>query len=77
VTDFNVRDPAQGLELETAAFTDHGRSGGPLWGWLDGGPRIVGVCSGREKDLLDPTRSVFAGGGYLLDLIRYGLTNWS
>ena len=45
-------------------FTDHGWSGGPLWGFIDGGPRVIGVASGREKDGFDPTRSVFAGGQY-------------
>jgi hypothetical protein len=73
----DIDDDGDGLELETVDFTDHGWSGGPLWGWIDNEPRVIGVCSGREKDALDPRRSVFAGGGAMVDLVRFGIANWS
>nr|MDT0663747.1 hypothetical protein [Micromonospora sp. DSM 115978] len=74
VRDIDNDDP--GLEIETVAFTSPGWSGGPLWGFVDGDPRAVGILSGREKDFLDPTRSVFAGGRRLVDLVKHGCASW-
>lgn len=64
------------FEIETDDFTSGGWSGGPLWGWIDDQPRVIGIASGTEKDFLDPTRSVFAGGLHLVDLVKYGWANW-
>lgn len=64
------------FEIETDDFTSGGWSGGPLWGWINEQPRVVGIASGIEKDFLDPTRSVFAGGMHLVDLVKYGWANW-
>lgn len=50
---------------------------GPLWGWIDGGPRVIGIESGYEKDILDPTRTVFAGGEHMVNLVKFGIANWS
>ena len=71
-------DSYDGKEIEFDAFTNHGWSGGPLFAWFNHYPYplICGVLSGREKDLFDPTRTVFAGGKRLVDLINYGNTNW-
>jgi hypothetical protein len=66
-----------GLEIETDDFTDGGWSGGPLWGWVAGDARVIGICSGKDDDFLDPERSVFAGGKHLVDLVRYGWANWT
>lgn len=66
-----------GREIETVPFTSGGWSGGPLWGFIDGEPRVVAVNSGNEKDGLDPRRDVHAGGRHLVDLIKYGYANWT
>jgi hypothetical protein len=72
----DIDNEGDGLEIETDDFTDGGWSGGPLWGWVQDQPRVLGICSGKDKDGLDPTRSVFAGGKHLVDLVRYGIANW-
>jgi hypothetical protein len=72
----DIDNEGDGLEIETDNFTDGGWSGGPLWGWVEDQPRVIGICSGKDKDGLDPTRSVFAGGKHLVDLVRYGIANW-
>jgi hypothetical protein len=65
-----------GLEIETYKFALGGWSGGPLYGWVQDQPRVVGIESGYETDFLDPTRSVFAGGQHLVNLVNYGWANW-
>jgi V8-like Glu-specific endopeptidase len=73
----DIDDDSDGLEIETDHFTSPGWSGGPLWGWQGGEPRVIGVDSGKEKDFLDPTRAVFAGGQHMVNLVKYGWANWS
>ena len=78
--DLGIRDidnDSPGLELETVNRPDlqDGWSGGPLW-LPHEGPAVVGVLSGAETDEFDPRRAVFAGGGGMVDLIRFGLDNW-
>jgi hypothetical protein len=72
----DIDNDGDGLALETVRFTDHGWSGGPLWGWIDVGPRVIGVCSGEEYNL-GPDRSVFAGGEHMVNLVKYGLANYA
>ena len=66
----DIDGDGDGLELETVDFTAHGWSGGPLWNRINGDPKVVGVLSGREKDGLDPRRSVFAGGHHMVSLVK-------
>ena len=71
-----------GLELETAPFTSGGWSGGPLFTYIEGGPRVVGICEGTETefsmwDWFTKDHSVFVGGPLLLDLVGYGWSNWT
>ena len=73
----DIDNEADGLEIETHKFALGGWSGGPLWGWRGGEPKVVGIESGFEKDFLDPTRTVFAGGQHLVNLVRYGWANWN
>lgn len=79
--DMGLRDidnDSPGLELEfSLANRDLGPgwSGGPLW-LPNEGPIVTGVLSGTEKDGFDPRFAVFAGGGGMVDLIRFGLDNW-
>lgn len=79
----DVDDDDGGLELETTPFTSNGWSGGPLFGWPRGvsGPRVAGVCSGREEefsfwDFFTATHSVFAGGSQMIDLVKWAMANW-
>lgn len=47
-----------------------------VWVGFQDQPRVVGIESGYEKDFLDPTRTVFAGGQHLVNLVNYGWANW-
>lgn len=78
-----------GVELESDVFASPGWSGGPMWGYVDGEPRIVGVCSGGEKDCSErpggcymandpePYHDVSAGGRFMTELVDYALTHWA
>lgn len=72
----DIDNDGDGLEIETIHFTNGGWSGGPLWGELGSGPHVIGVDSGKEKDGLDPTRAVFAGGQHMVNLVKHGWANW-
>ncbi len=61
--------PADTMELETFCDTESGQSGGPLFGWWDHKPYIVGVLSGYQEEFtysfplsFTASHSVFAGG---------------
>jgi hypothetical protein len=73
----DIDDGSPGLELEFALRDGMGEgwSGGPLWLPAEGAS-VCGVFSGDEKDGLDPRRHVYAGGGPMVDLVRFGLDNW-
>lgn len=73
----DIDNESDGLEIETHKFALGGWSGGPLWGWRGGDPRVIGIESGYEKDFLDPTRTVFAGGQHLVNLVKYGWAHWN
>jgi hypothetical protein len=72
----DIDNESDGLEIETHKFALGGWSGGPMFGWVQDQPRVVGIESGYEKDFLDPTRTVFAGGQHLVNLVNYGWANW-
>lgn len=77
IRDIDGDDP--GLEIEFALRGDLGSgwSGGPLWLPREANDtKVVGVLSGYETDVFDPTRHVFAGGRHMVDLVKYGLANW-
>jgi V8-like Glu-specific endopeptidase len=67
------------LESETADLTP-GNSGGPMFGWWNGDPRLVGVVSGQEEiDFLWWTiekDNVMAGGSGFTGLAAWGRSNW-
>jgi V8-like Glu-specific endopeptidase len=68
-------------ELEFFADIGPGNSGGPVFGFWDDGPRVIGTISGGEYDfdLSDYTFggiNVSAGGKALVDLVRFGRNNW-
>ncbi len=68
------RDNA-GRELEYYADSTGGDSGGPVFGWWDNGPHLVGVHSGEEQ-VLWVRRNVAAGGSILPNLIIWAQNNW-
>jgi V8-like Glu-specific endopeptidase len=69
----------QELESETADITS-GNSGGPIWGWWKGDPRVIGVVSGWESEYRFPTghqdNNIFAAGSGFDNLIAWGRSNW-
>ena len=74
-------DDAGGAELESdTADISAGNSGGPLFGWWAGDPRVVGVVSGQEEyDLWITTvdrDNIMASGEGLTNLIAWGRKNW-
>jgi V8-like Glu-specific endopeptidase len=64
-----------GVELEYEADTSDGNSGGPVFGWWDGKPYIIGTHSGGEEEAFD-TNNVAAGGAALSNLIHWARTHW-
>jgi V8-like Glu-specific endopeptidase len=80
-------DSNGGLELETKADMTPGNSGGPMFGWWSGDPRLVGVVSGQEEDWSPGVwpwewadvemGNVVAGGSGFTNLMAWGRTNWS
>lgn len=74
-------DDGQGaIELERDEFTSPGWSGGPLYGPVNGEWKVIGVASDTRSEYIFPAGeehdSVFAGGSWMLGLIKYGLANW-
>jgi hypothetical protein len=79
-------DSSGGRELETKADMTPGNSGGPMFGWWSGDPRLVGVVSGQEEDWspgawpwewADVEKgNVVAGGSGFTNLMAWGRTNW-
>ena len=73
-------DSNGGTEIETRADLTPGNSGGPMFGWWSGDPRLIGVVSGQEEDYIFPFSSergnVIAGGSGFTSLMAWGRTNW-
>ena len=74
----------KGSELESNMYASPGWSGGPMWGYVDGAPKIVGICSGRESDCserclgkMGDGHDVSAGGRLMTDLVIYGMGHWA
>lgn len=65
-----------GKELESDVYSLGGWSGGPLWGYIDGQPKVIGVSSGQETDFLQPRHTVSAGSRAMVKLIIYGQNNF-
>lgn len=57
-------------------FTSPGWSGGPLFGWVNEGFRVVGISRGTHSPLFGSDQAIFTGGLHMVDLVRYGLANW-
>lgn len=70
------------VEIEHHGDATGGDSGGPFFGFWNDGPYSVGVTSGGERiygtpfGWWDEDNNIEAGGGGMVDLVRWGLTNW-
>jgi V8-like Glu-specific endopeptidase len=73
-------DSNGGLEIESHADMTPGNSGGPLFSWWNGDPRLIGVVSGQEEEYSFPFSidkvNVVAGGSGFTNLMAWGRTNW-
>jgi V8-like Glu-specific endopeptidase len=79
-------DSAGGLEIETRADLTPGNSGGPMFAWWGGDPRVVGVVSGQEEEWSPgfwpwewgntERVNVIAGGSGFTNLIAWARSNW-
>lgn len=79
-------DSNGGKELESRADMTPGNSGGPMFSWWDGDPRLVGVVSGEETDWTPgfwpwewggtERGNVVAAGSGFTSLMAWGRTNW-
>jgi V8-like Glu-specific endopeptidase len=87
ITSFDTDgDSHGGLEIETRGDLTPGNSGGPMFGWWSGDPRLIGVVSGQEEDWspgawpwewADVERgNVVAGGSGFTNMMAWGRTNW-
>ena len=69
-----------GVELEYHADGSGGDSGGPVFGWWNDLPYIIGAHSGGEEEYEFPfsiiKNNVSAGGSILPNLINWGRSNW-
>jgi V8-like Glu-specific endopeptidase len=70
------------VEIEHHGDATGGDSGGPFFGFWNDGPYAVGVTSGGERiygtpfGWWDEDNNIEAGGGGMVDLVRWGLNNW-
>jgi V8-like Glu-specific endopeptidase len=79
-------DSNGGRELETRGDVTAGNSGGPMFGWWSGDPRLVGVVSGEEEDWSPgfwpwewgnlERGNVIAGGSGFTNMMAWGRSNW-
>lgn len=79
-------DSNGGLEIETKADLTPGNSGGPMFGWWNGDPRVIGVVSGQEEEWHPgfwpwewghtELTNVVAGGSGFTNMMAWGRTNW-
>lgn len=80
-------DSNGGTEIETRADLTPGNSGGPMFGWWDGDPRLIGVVSGQEEEWSPgfwpwewgntELVNVIAGGSGFTNIIAWARTNWN
>lgn len=69
-----------GVELEYKADSSSGDSGGPVFGWWNGAPYVIGTHSGSEEEYHFPfsivKNNLAAGGSALSNLIGWARNNW-
>ncbi len=79
VKDLDESDPLT-YKLESVDFYHMpGNSGGPLFGWWGDDPRVVGVCSGGQKEKVKngyEQNEIFASGEGMVRLCAWARQNW-
>jgi V8-like Glu-specific endopeptidase len=65
-----------GLEIEHFGDVTRGNSGGPMFGWWNGDPRLIGVVAGEETEWTGRRVNVVAGGNGMVNLITWARNNW-
>lgn len=69
-------------ELEHHGDSSPGESGGPMFGFWNDGPHAIGTTSGGETisggflGIGNEDNNIAAGGSALVDLVKWGLSNW-
>jgi V8-like Glu-specific endopeptidase len=69
-------------EIEHHGDSSPGESGGPMFGFWDDGPHAIGTTSGGETisggflGIGDEDNNIAAGGNAMVDLVKWGLSNW-
>jgi hypothetical protein len=66
--------------VESSHVAPCGWSGGPLFGWIDDQPVVVGIMRGIQHIddwVSSDDDTLFTGGLHMIELIKYGLANWS
>jgi V8-like Glu-specific endopeptidase len=69
-------------QLEHHGDSSPGESGGPMFGFWDDGPHAIGTTSGGETisggflGIGDEDNNIAAGGSAMVDLVKWGLSNW-
>jgi hypothetical protein len=68
-------------EIEHHGDSSPGQSGGPMFGFWDDGPHAIGTTSGGEAisgflGIGSEDNNIAAGGGAMVDLIKWAQANW-
>ena len=69
-------------EIEHHGDSSPGESGGPMYGFWNDGPHAIGTTSGGERisggifGIGNEDNNIAAGGGAMVDLVKWGLSNW-
>ena len=69
-------------QLEHHGDSSPGESGGPMFGFWNDGPHAIGTTSGGETisggflGIGNEDNNIAAGGDSMVDLIKWGLSNW-
>jgi hypothetical protein len=69
-------------QLEHHGDSSPGESGGPVFGFWNDGPHAIGITSGGETisggflGIGNEDNNIAAGGPAMVDLVKWGLSNW-
>jgi V8-like Glu-specific endopeptidase len=69
-------------QLEHHGDSSPGESGGPMFGFWNDGPHAIGTTSGGETisggflGIGNEDNNIAAGGNAMVDLVKWGLSNW-
>jgi V8-like Glu-specific endopeptidase len=69
-------------QIEHHGDSSPGESGGPMFGFWNDGPHAIGTTSGGETisggflGIGNEDNNIAAGGNAMVDLVKWGLSNW-